>query len=42
LERKFGILDPAARDRIARADADQLLAWAERVLTAQSLEDIFR
>lgn len=41
LERKFGVLEASVRDRIDRADAEQLLEWAERVLTAPSVEDVF-
>jgi predicted transposase/invertase (TIGR01784 family) len=42
LERKFGRLDRQVRARVRAADAESLLAWGERVLTAESLEDVFR
>jgi hypothetical protein len=42
LERKFGPLDAAVRSRIEQADSEQLLEWAERVLTAERLEDVFQ
>jgi hypothetical protein len=41
LERKFGPLDPQTRTRVRRADANQLLEWAERILTADRLEQVF-
>ena len=41
LERKFGEVPPEYRQRIAEADSDQLLAWAERILTAESVDDVF-
>jgi hypothetical protein len=42
LERKFGPLDEASRARLAAADFETLLAWTDRGLEAQSLEDVFR
>lgn len=41
LERKFGHLDPQTRKRVRSADAESLLDWGERVLTAERLEDVF-
>ena len=41
LEKKFGALPDWARDRFAGADAEQLLDWAERGLSAESLEAVF-
>lgn len=40
-ERKFGRLDPQTRKRVRSADAERLLDWGERVLTAERLEDVF-
>ena len=41
LERRFGAEAVArCRDRIEAADADTLLVWSERILTAESVEDI--
>lgn len=41
LERKFGRLNPQIRKRVRSADAESLLDWGERVLTAERLEDVF-
>jgi len=42
LQRKFGDVPEAIRRRIESADADTLLDWADRILTARSLEDVVR
>ena len=39
---KFGPLGSEIEDRVRAADADRLLEWGERVLTAESLQDIFK
>lgn len=41
LKRKFGRLDPETRTRVHGADTERLLAWGDRVLTAERLEDVF-
>ncbi len=41
LQLKFGSLDDAVEQRIADADAETLLRWGGRVLTADSLAEIF-
>ena len=41
LERKFGALPDTARRRIAGADAETLLAWGERLLDANSLDEVW-
>ncbi|MFY9824235.1 MAG: Rpn family recombination-promoting nuclease/putative transposase [Thermoanaerobaculia bacterium] len=41
LERKFGRIDPQTRRRVRGADAERLLLWGERVLTAERLEEVF-
>ena len=41
LQIRFGVVDSQYRQRIEQADADTLLLWAERVLTADSIEDVF-
>jgi hypothetical protein len=41
IAKRFGPVDPAIHDRIASADADLLLEWADRFTTAESLADIF-
>lgn len=41
LKLKFGGLRPADQARIDAADAGQLLLWADRVLTARSLDEVF-
>ena len=40
LRLRFGDLPAAVQQRIEAADADTLLRWSERVLTAQSLEEV--
>jgi len=37
---KFGPLSPEIQQRISTADADTLLTWSERILTADSLEAV--
>ena len=41
LRRKFGQLDPAVEERVQSADANVLLEWGERVLTASTLDEVF-
>jgi predicted transposase YdaD len=41
LRLKFGPLAPEVEERVRSADADRLLEWSERVLTAERLQDIF-
>ncbi len=41
MELKFGSVDESSEKRISTASADQLLAWAERLLTAETLDDVF-
>jgi hypothetical protein len=41
LELKFGPLKPEDQARIDGADAERLLAWGERVLTARSMDEVF-
>ncbi len=41
LESRFGALDERTKQRVESAQADQLLAWGERVLSAKRLEDVF-
>jgi hypothetical protein len=42
LRMKFGPLDPEIEEQVRSADADCLLEWGERILTAGSLQDVFR
>jgi predicted transposase/invertase (TIGR01784 family) len=42
LRLKFSVLEPAIEERVRTADADRLLVWGERVLTAESLQDVFK
>ena len=43
LERKFGTeAAEACRERIEQADAETLLKWSERILTAEEPEAVFR
>ena len=39
---KFGPLDAATEERVRSADADRLLEWGERILSAERLEDVLR
>jgi len=41
LTKRFGPLDEATRSRLNRATLEQLDVWAERVLDASSLEEVF-
>ena len=41
LERKFGPASATLRQRIQEADAETLLEWSERILTAQTPEAVF-
>jgi flagellar biosynthesis/type III secretory pathway protein FliH len=41
LERKFGPVSPEVRERLKVADAEELLVWGERLLTAQRLDEVF-
>ena len=41
LEKRFGPVDQVTHDRIAAADADLLLEWIDRSLTAESLAAVF-
>jgi hypothetical protein len=41
LEKRFGLVDQATRERIAAADDDLLLEWMERTSTAENLADVF-
>jgi hypothetical protein len=40
LRLRFGDLPAPARERIDTADADTLLRWSERLLTAASLDEV--
>jgi predicted transposase YdaD len=42
LRLKFGEIPEDVRRRLEQADADTLLTWSERILTAVRIEDIFR
>lgn len=42
LRLKFGPLAAEVEDRVRSADADRLLEWAKRVLSADHLEDVFK
>ena len=41
LKRRFGLLPPAAAERLVGASADDLETWAENVLDAETLGDVF-
>jgi Putative transposase, YhgA-like/Domain of unknown function (DUF4351) len=42
LRLKFGPLVPEIEGRVRSTDADRLLEWSDRVLTAERLQDVFR
>jgi hypothetical protein len=39
---KFGEIPEDVRRRVEQADADTLLTWSERILTAERIEDVLR
>nr|VFK67684.1 MAG: protein of unknown function (DUF4351) [Candidatus Kentron sp. TUN] len=41
LPRRFGALPKEITDRIHRADPNTIEIWADRVLDAKSLDDVF-
>jgi predicted transposase YdaD len=41
LQRRFGRVSRDVRNRIRQADSPQLLLWAERLVTANRLADVF-
>lgn len=41
LTRRFGELPPAVRERLAQADFEQLEIWADRLLDAAALDEVF-
>jgi hypothetical protein len=42
LSLRFGYLPQSAREQVESADADTLLRWSERILTATTLDEVFR
>jgi predicted transposase/invertase (TIGR01784 family) len=42
LRMKFGPLAPEVEERVRSTDAERLLEWSDRVLTAEQLQDVFR
>jgi hypothetical protein len=42
LELKFGEVPASIRHRIEKADPDTLLQWSGRILTANTLDEVFR
>jgi hypothetical protein len=42
LSLRFGHLPQSACDQVESADADTLLQWSERILTASTLDEVFR
>lgn len=42
LRLKFGPLKPEVEDRVRSASTDLRLEWGKRILTAESLQDVFR
>ena len=42
LRRRFGFLSPAVAERLRRASAGEIEAWADNVLDADTLDEVFR
>ena len=42
LERRFGPIDETIRIRVRAADSQTLLTWGEQILTAQTIEEVFK
>ena len=42
LQRRFGLLSPGVAERLRRASAGDLETWADQVLDANTLDDVFR
>lgn len=42
LQRKFGPLDSTVEKRVLSVEGDRILTWADRVLTAATLDEVFR
>jgi len=42
MHQKFGELDQQTLRRVHSADAEQLLVWSKRILSANSIEEIFQ
>ncbi len=42
LRRRFGLLSPAVAERLRRASAGEIEAWADNVLDADTLDEVFR
>ena len=41
IEKKFGSVSVSIRHKVEQANADSLLQWADNILTAESVEEIF-
>ncbi len=41
LSKRFGAVDEATREKVETAPLEQLEAWGDRVLDANSLDDVF-
>jgi hypothetical protein len=42
LSLRFGNLPDSVHERVESADADLLMRWSERILTASTLDEVFR
>ena len=42
LQHRFGFLSPRVADRLRRASAGDLETWANQVLNANTIDDVFR
>ena len=41
LTKRFGPLDEVTRERLQNAEVGQIEAWSDRVLDAESIEEVF-
>ena len=41
LQRRFGVLTPEITEKLSEASSTELENWAEKVLDAKTLEDVF-
>jgi hypothetical protein len=42
LEKRFGVLPDWVKERLGNAKEPEIMAWAERALSAHSLDDVFK
>jgi len=42
LSKRFGPLDEVTQERLQKAEVEQLEAWSDRVLDAESIDEVFQ